>query len=42
MKTKIVGGFGLKISYTIEYNETVPQSNLHMDRQTAVTLVYSF
>ncbi|WP_417766011.1 DUF481 domain-containing protein [Spongiibacter tropicus] len=42
LKTKIVGGFGLKISYTIEYNETVPQSNLHMDRQTAVTLVYSF
>lgn len=42
LKTKIVGGFGLKISYTIEYNETVPQANLHMDRQTAVTLVYSF
>lgn len=42
LKTKIVGGFGLKISYTIEYNETVPQANMHMDRQTAVTLVYSF
>ncbi|QQD17598.1 DUF481 domain-containing protein [Spongiibacter nanhainus] len=42
LKTKIVGGFGLKISYTIEYNETVPNDTVHMDRQTAVTLVYSF
>ncbi|WP_372863876.1 YdiY family protein [Spongiibacter sp.] len=42
LKTKIVGGFGLKISYTMEYNEVVPSSNVHMDRQTAVTLVYSF
>lgn len=42
VKTKIVGGFGLKISYTMEYNEAVPRSNMHMDRQTAVTLVYSF
>lgn len=42
LKTKIIGGFGLKISYTMEYNETVPSSNVHMDRQTAVTLVYSF
>ena len=42
LKTKIIGGFGLKISYTMEYNEVVPTSNVHMDRQTAVTLVYSF
>ncbi|MAK43208.1 MULTISPECIES: DUF481 domain-containing protein [Spongiibacter] len=42
LKTKIIGGFGLKISYTMEYNEVVPNSNVHMDKQTAVTLVYSF
>ncbi|MGB1906156.1 MAG: DUF481 domain-containing protein [Spongiibacter sp.] len=42
LKTKIVGGFGLKISYTIEYNETVPNDTVHMDRQTAITLVYSY
>ncbi|MBD2858667.1 DUF481 domain-containing protein [Spongiibacter sp. KMU-158] len=42
LKTKIVGGFGLKISYTIDYNETVPSGTQHMDRQTSVTVVYSF
>ncbi|AKH69038.1 putative salt-induced outer membrane protein [Spongiibacter sp. IMCC21906] len=42
LKTKIVGGFGLSISYILEYNETVPQETVHLDRQTAVTLVYSF
>lgn len=42
LKTKIVGGFGLSISYIMEYNETVPQETVHLDRQTAVTLVYSF
>lgn len=42
IKTKIVGGFGLSISYIMEYNETVPQETVHMDRQTAITLVYSF
>ena len=42
IKTKIVGGFGLKLSYTMEYNETVPNDTVHLDRQTAVTLVYSF
>jgi putative salt-induced outer membrane protein len=42
LKTKIVGGFGLKLSYTIDYNETVPNDTQHMDRQTSVTVVYSF
>lgn len=42
LKTKIVGGFGLGISYIMEYNETVPSATVHLDRQTAVTLVYSF
>lgn len=42
LKTKIVGGLGLKLSYTLTYNETVPTDTVHMDRETAVTLVYSF
>jgi putative salt-induced outer membrane protein len=42
LKTKISGGLGLKVSYTLEYNETVPNSSVHMDKQTAVTLVYNF
>lgn len=42
LKTRIVGGFGLKLSYTIDYNETVPNNVVHMDRQTSVTVVYSF
>lgn len=42
LKTKIVGGLGLKLSYTMTYNETVPTGTVHMDRETAVTLVYSF
>ncbi|MBU0536968.1 MAG: DUF481 domain-containing protein [Gammaproteobacteria bacterium] len=42
LKTKIVGGLGLKISYTMEYNEIVPNDTVHMDRETAVTVVYSF
>jgi len=42
LKTKIVGGLGLKLSYTMTYNETVPTGTVHMDRETAVTLVYNF
>ncbi|MEX1669017.1 YdiY family protein [Zhongshania guokunii] len=42
LKTKIVGGLGLKLSYTMTYNETVPTDTVHMDRETAVTLVYNF
>ena len=42
LKTKIVGGLGLKLSYTLTYNETVPTGTVHMDRETAVTLVYNF
>ncbi|WP_269617572.1 DUF481 domain-containing protein [Zhongshania sp. BJYM1] len=42
LKTKIVGGLGLKLSYTMEYNEVVPSGTVHMDRETAITVVYSF
>ena len=42
LKTKIVGGLGLKISYTMEYNEIVPNDTVHLDRETAITVVYSF
>ncbi|MGJ8687234.1 MAG: DUF481 domain-containing protein [Spongiibacteraceae bacterium] len=42
IKTKIVGGLGLKLSYSLTYNEVVPSDTVHMDRETAVTLVYNF
>jgi putative salt-induced outer membrane protein YdiY len=42
LKTKIVGALGLKLSYTMTYNETVPTGTVHMDSETAVTLVYNF
>ncbi|CAA0092830.1 Uncharacterised protein [Zhongshania aliphaticivorans] len=42
LKTKIVGGLGLKLSYTMEYNEIVPNDTVHLDRETAVTVVYNF
>jgi putative salt-induced outer membrane protein len=42
LKTKIVGGLGLKISYTMEYNEVVPNDTVHLDRVTSVNLVYNY
>lgn len=42
IKTTVKGGVGLKVSYLVQYTEHVPQDKVHADKQTTVTLVYSF
>lgn len=42
LKTKIVGGLGLKISYVVKYTENVPKGTRHADTETALTLIYNF
>lgn len=42
LKTTIIAQLAMKLSYTIKYTENVPAENVHMDTETAVTLVYAF
>lgn len=42
LKTRIIGAFSLKLSYTIKYTDTVPDDKKHADKETAVTVDYSF
>ncbi len=42
LKTTVAGGIGLKIAYLINYTKNVPAGKEHADKQTTVTLVYSF
>ncbi|MAY36195.1 MAG: hypothetical protein CMN84_08870 [Spongiibacteraceae bacterium] len=42
IKTTVAGGVGLKIAYLVQYTSDVPADKVHADKQTTVTLVYSF
>ncbi len=42
LSSNINGSLALKLSYTIDYNSVVGEDNVHMDTQTALTLVYTF
>ncbi|HCS26717.1 MAG TPA: hypothetical protein DIW43_04660 [Spongiibacteraceae bacterium] len=42
LKTTVAGGIGLKVAYLINYTENVPPGKVHADKQTTVTMVYSF
>ena len=42
IKTTVKGGIGLKIAYLVQYTSDVPDDKVHADKQTTVTLVYSF
>ncbi len=42
LKTSVIGGIGLKVSYLINYTEDVPPGKVHADKQTTLTMVYSF
>ena len=39
---KVIGSVALKLSYTIRYTEEVPNDTAHADKETAVTVSYSF
>lgn len=40
--TKINSAFSMKLGYTLTYNEEVPQETRHADKETSVSLLYSF
>jgi putative salt-induced outer membrane protein len=42
LSAKINTSLAMKISFTVKYLDVVPAGNDHYDRETAVTLVYSF
>lgn len=42
LKTKVIGGLALKLSYIVDYKREVPDGSRHADKETALTLVYSF
>lgn len=42
LKTSVAGGIGLKVAYLVNYTENVPPGKVHADKQTTVTMVYSF
>ena len=42
LKTAVAGGIGLKVAYLINYTENVPPGKVHADKQTTITMVYSF
>ncbi|WP_372748228.1 YdiY family protein [Litorivivens sp.] len=42
IKTTVKGGVALKVSYMVHYTDNVPQDKVHADKQTTVTMVYSF
>ena len=42
LKAKVIGAFSVKLSYTIKYTSDVPSDTEHADKETAVTLAYSF
>lgn len=42
LKTSVAGGIGLKLAYLVTYTENVPAENVHADKQTTLTMVYSF
>lgn len=42
LKTSVAGGVGLKVAYLVNYTENVPPGKVHADKQTTVTMVYSF
>ena len=42
LKTKVMRQFALKLSYDIKYTEEVPAGTETTDKETVVTLVYSF
>ncbi|MDX9874467.1 MAG: DUF481 domain-containing protein [Spongiibacteraceae bacterium] len=42
IKTTIIARLAMKLSYTVKYTDNVPTGTEHADRETAVTLVYSF
>ena len=42
LKTSVVADIGLKIAYLVNYTEHVPPGKVHADKQTTITMVYSF
>ncbi|TRX53921.1 YdiY family protein [Thalassomonas sp. M1454] len=42
LEVKIIGELALKVSYNIKYTEEVPAETEHADKETLVTLSYSF
>lgn len=42
LKSTIIGQLAMKLSYTVKHTDEVPEGTEHSDRETAVTLVYSF
>lgn len=42
LKAKVIGAFSVKLSYTIKYTSDVPNDTEHADKETAVTVAYSF
>lgn len=42
LKTTVAGGVGLKVAYLVNYTENVPPGKVHADKQTTLTMVYSF
>ena len=42
LKTKVVGGFALQLSYTVKHTSEVPEGTEKTDTETAITLVYNF
>lgn len=42
LKSTIVDRLALKLSYTVKYTNEVPENTERSDRETAVTIVYSF
>jgi len=40
--TKINSAFSMKLGYTLTYNEEVPQATEHADKETSVSLLYSY
>lgn len=42
LTTNIIGALALKATYTIKYTDDVPPGTRHMDREAALTLVYTF
>lgn len=42
LKSTIVGNLAMKLSYTVEYTENVPNDKKHADTETSVTIAYAF
>ncbi|MFT5576997.1 MAG: putative salt-induced outer membrane protein [Bermanella sp.] len=42
LKTSVAAGIALKVAYLVYYTENAPVGKVHADKQTTVTMVYSF